>query len=172
MGQLSHAYTHTLVHYKRGLPDDIKDYERQHYINRVQFDFYSETYFYFFASVRDTIAQLINIYYDIGFIENEIHLNLNFLKKLQDTDIKNILKSFINNTLVTKDYRNTFAHRYLLTQEDYRPTITYENGSRTYSAGAGNAVKPSKLVAEIKSSLNHLATLLKELKPLLKAAEN
>jgi hypothetical protein len=109
LGSLEHAYTHALVHYHQGLPDDVNAYEHQHYINRVQFGYYGETYFYFFVSVRDTIAQLTNIYARAGFQDHQVYLNEKFFKKISDPDIRNMLEDFVKTTAGTVDIRNGLA---------------------------------------------------------------
>ncbi|WP_158797526.1 Cthe_2314 family HEPN domain-containing protein [Pedobacter sp. L105] len=163
LGNLDHSFTHALVHYNRGLPDDVKVYANDDYINRVQFGYYGETYFYFFVSVRDTIAQLINIYSKAGFEEHQIYLNDKFFKKINEVDLRKCLENFVKTTTEIVNIRNGLAHRYLLTHHDNRPTIKIQNGNPTYNAGTGTYIKSSELLTEIKKSFDHLAKFVDEL---------
>jgi phage pi2 protein 07 len=167
LGSLNHAYITALVHYNRGLPDDIKDYQYEHFVNRTQFSYYGETYFYFFISVRDTIAQLINVYFSMGISENKLFINEEFYKKIPDQNVKNLFVQFMTDTKLTSEFRNGLAHRFLLTQPDYRPSINYDKGM-VYEAGAGNSIRSSELNAEIKRSFLCIAKFLDNLRPLMK----
>jgi len=68
IGSLTHAYMNSMVHFKRGIPDDVELFENEHFINRVQFDFYAETFYYYYFTVRDNIAQILNIYFSLKTI--------------------------------------------------------------------------------------------------------
>ncbi|WP_147273604.1 Cthe_2314 family HEPN domain-containing protein [Pedobacter chinensis] len=54
-GGLLHTYHNAIVHYQRGVPDDFSNFEQNHYINRIQFDYYLEYFYHQFATVSDTI---------------------------------------------------------------------------------------------------------------------
>lgn len=164
LGSFNHAYTAALVHFKRGVPDELEDYQQEHYVNQVQFGYYGETYFYFFMSVRDTIAQLLNVYFDMGLKEDKLYINELFYKKITDMQVKDKFIQFMDDTKVSSDFRNGLAHRFLITHADHRPTISYDNGGMMYGAGRGDAIKSSELIAEIKRSFALMAQFLKDIK--------
>lgn len=166
LGSLRRAYDLALVNYNRGLPDDINEYQPSHYINRGQFGFYGETYFYFFISVRDTLAHLINVYCAMGIPEKRVYINKEFCNKIPDDLIKNLFTAFLADTEITSEYRNSLAHRYLPTQPDQRPRVSNEN-CKTYFGASGQEIKSSELLAEIKRSFSCLLDFLTALKPLL-----
>ena len=168
LGSLNHAYTTALVHFNRGVPDDIKDYQQEHYVNRTQFSYYGETYFYFFMSVRDTIAQLLNVYYDMKIKEDKLFINEQFYKKITDSKVENLFIQFMADTKVTSDFRNGLAHRFLITHADYRPSVSYDKGGMVYGAGRGDAIKSSELIAEIKRSFLCMAKFIDDLTLLIK----
>jgi hypothetical protein len=170
LGSLLRAYDLAMVNYNRGLPDDVKIYEPQHFVNRVQFGYYGETYFYFFISVRDTIAHLINIYFSMGVPEKRLFINEGFLKKIPADTVKECFTAFLADTELTSDYRNSLAHRYLPTQPDNRPMINHDNGT-TYFGASEDEIKSSELLAEIRRSFNSMVNLLNDLKTLLPLAD-
>jgi len=164
LGSLEHAYTTALVNHDRGLPDDIRQYKEEHYINRVQFGFYSETYFYFFGSVRDTVAQLVNIYANTRLQDHQVYFSDKFFKKIKDRNLKDLLIGFADLTARTADIRNSLAHRYLPTHDDNRPRITFQNGTPTLEVVRSERIKSSELLEEIKKSFRQLGDFLDALK--------
>ena len=164
IGSLSHAYTTALVNYNRGLPDEVKAYRHEHFVNRAQFGFYGESYFYFFMSVRDTIVQLINIYYGMGIAEDKLRISKELIKKIPNQQVGNLFTHFLADSELTSDYRNGLAHRFLLTQPDHRPTIHYDQGNMVYEAGAEKEITSSHLLAEIKRSMLCMSQFLDDLK--------
>lgn len=161
LGSLRHAYDLALINYNRGLPDDVKKYRQQHFVNRVQFGFYAETYFYFFISVRDTIAHLVNIYFSIGIPEKRLFMK-EFCAKIPDDAVRERFITFMTDTELTSEYRNSLAHRYLPTQPDQRPSVNHNNGT-TYFGATENEIKSSELLAEVKRSFKCMADFLGDL---------
>jgi hypothetical protein len=155
-----------LVHYNRGLPDDVQTYQHKHFINRTQFGYYGETYFYFFISVRDTIAQVTKVYFSMDIPENKLFLNDQFLRKITDQKVRDLFIQFQDDIKKTSDFRNGLAHRYLITQPDNRPTITYDKGMM-FGTGRGDEINSSELMAEIKRSMLCIAKFLDDLRPLM-----
>lgn len=167
IGSLSHAYTTALIHFNRGLPDDVKTYQHEHYVNRAQFGYYGETYFYFFISVRDTIAQLMNVYFALEIKEVKLFINEEFYRKIPNQEVKDLFAQFMLDTKQTSDFRNGLAHRFLITHPDRRPSISYEKGMM-FGAGRGDAITSSQLMAEIKRSMLCMAKFLDDLRSLMK----
>lgn len=164
---LIHAYSFALVNFNRGIPDNLETYKYYNYINRGQFDFYSETYFYFFIAVEDTIAQILNVYYETGLKEYQIELKEKYISKIPNTAIKNKIKQFLIDTEDVTNYRNRFTHRFLVTHPDYRPSIKEENGLTQFGAGTGEFTKSSDLANHIKISIEQLASFIADLSILI-----
>lgn len=167
IGSLTHSYALALVNFNRGAPDDLKSCNQENIVNRIQFDFYCETYFYFFASVRDVIAQIINVYYDIELDENKIHFKDTFISKISDISVKKRSNQFYLDTSDTINYRNKFTHRFLVTQPDYRISYSQEIGKEILSAGLGDFIKSSDLADQIKISLEQIAAFIADLSVLM-----
>jgi len=167
LGSLRRAYSNSIVHFNRGVPDDLSVYTDRNFINRTQFSYYGETYFYFFISVEDTIAHLVNIYFSIKIPEHKVAMNDALVTKIPDQIVKGLCKQLVLDTRLTKEFRNTMAHRFLLTQPDYRPSINCENGM-TFEARSSNGISPSELQTEIVRSYRCMAKFLTDLKPILK----
>ncbi|RYE29356.1 MAG: hypothetical protein EOP42_14550 [Sphingobacteriaceae bacterium] len=159
---LVNAYSIAIVNFNRGVPDDFKSFNDEIYINRIQFDFYCETYFYFFVSVQDTLWQILNIYYNIGLDEYKVFYD-KFIYKVTDQKVKDRVAQFRLTTKDISNFRNKFTHRFLLTFPDYRPSIKEENGNQILSSGIGNFTKSSKLAEQIKISLKHIAAFITDI---------
>jgi len=164
IGSLTHAYRNSKVHYDRGIPNDTRQFEHEHYINRIQFDFYAETFYYFFSSVRDNIAQILNVYFYLGISEHAIHLNGEFLKKISNVNVVMSLKKFMSDTQKASEYRNSFAHRYPITHPDNRTKIEEINGRQVFYSTEGNFVRTDDIAESTVNSLLSLSTFLIELK--------
>ena len=167
IGSLWHAYINTLTHYERGIPEREKEFDEHHYINRIQFDFYAETYYYFFSTVKDNIGQLLNVYFNIGLKENEVHFNSGFAGKLPSGDVRKVVKAFLKETQQTTNHRNSFTHRYPPNYPDNRDRFSETNGLLTFYSSSGEYVSTKMFRDNILSSQIALAKLLNQLKPLL-----
>lgn len=167
LGSLWHSYINCLTHYERGIPEKEEDYSDHHYINRIQFDFYAETYYYFYATVKDNLGQILNIYFDLGLTEGEIHFNGGFAGKLPSGDIRKNVKVFLKQTYQTALYRNSFTHRYPPNRRDNRDHLEENNGQLTFYSSTGEYVSPAMFRDNILSSQLALAELLNKLRALL-----
>jgi hypothetical protein len=165
---LSQAYLNALVHFQRGIPDKMDDFESQHYINRLQFDFYAETYYYLVAVVRDNIAQLLNVFYQLKIKETNIHFNESFADKLPII-VKTIVSEYIRESLQTMEYRNSFTHRFPPNHPDNRSHIEIVKGQTTYYSASGKRVTSRDFVDNIVFSQTCLADLLNRLRHILKS---
>lgn len=89
LAKLNNAYINIITNYYRGIPKNTTEFEKENYLNKIQFDFYLETLYYFLFSVRDIILQILNIYYNIGLEEYE----LSIFKKVKNgiTDSKLVI---------------------------------------------------------------------------------
>lgn len=166
IGSLSHTYINALVHFERGIPDNMNDFNEQHYFNRIQFDFFAETYYYFFSTVKDNIAQVLNVYFTLNLKETGIHFNDEFAKKLPNA-AKRIAEDFLSSTKQTVEYRNSFTHRYMPNHPDNRTIIKITRGQSTFYSATGNFVSSKEFQNNIVESQLALSTLLNGLQPML-----
>jgi len=163
---LSQAYLNALVHFQRGIPDDLNDFEEHQYINRLQFDFYVETYYYFFAVTTDNIAQMLNIFYGLGFKETSIHFNEKFATVLP-ANVRAEVERFFKSTRDAKEFRNSFTHRYPPNQVDNRSGVEINGDVATFFSARGKVIKSSDFKNNIVTSQRELANLLDSLRTLL-----
>jgi len=165
-GALAHTYENAIVHFTRGIPDKIKAYEHQNYINRMQFDYYAEIFYYHFATVKDTIAQLLNVYYQLGFDISKIYFK-DILIKIPNQKVKSILTNFARETELTTKYRNSYTHRTPINYPDTRSSIKLEESKLIYGSAPDSFVKSAVIKANLNITIHSVAKMLSELKKLL-----
>ena len=159
---LYQAYINTLTHYNRGVPDgENLTLTQENVINKIQFDFYSETFYYFFFSVRDVLAQILNIYYDLGMVDTDVTI---YKVKEKVQDVKPLLELFVTATKEASGIRNSFTHRFPINQPDSRTNLKTENKKMVLEFRGGNSTTPETIIKNINASLLHLSTLLEGLK--------
>lgn len=98
LGKLHEAYIYTMTHYSRGIGNKNSKFLEEDYLNKFLFDFYAETFYFLYFSVRDVVAQILNWYYSVGQSENETSFNKCFIKEIEDDEIKNTLNIFFTGT--------------------------------------------------------------------------
>ena len=115
------------THYSRGFADDwSKDTEKQA-INHILFEYYSEVFYYYYFSARDIIAQILSSYYSLSYKENEVSFNKTFINSMPDSTVQNLLMKFDEESNESKEFRNSFTHRYTPTLPDHRSIISEDN---------------------------------------------
>jgi hypothetical protein len=171
LGKLHESYVFLITHYNRGIPDDYTIHTDKESLNNFLFIFYTETFYYLFFSIRDMIAQIINVYCDINLSEEEIYFN-KFIPLIKNQEIKESFMSFKKLTKPTSDLRNNFTHRFPINHPDYRPTLETKDGKTIYIIGTGNYIKPSIFVNDVKSSLLILYNFINDLRNILKPTGN
>jgi len=168
-GSLMHTYHNAIIHFNRGVPDELESFtNKQHYINRVQFDYYAEYFYHHFSTVSDTIGQLLNVYFDIGQKVDKLHFNADFCEKLSDQNVISAIKTYFNETFLAKNYRNSFTHRTPINYPDTRSSISLEDGRYTYGSANHNFIKPSEIKDNLDLTILALSKFLKTLKSILK----
>lgn len=152
-GNLYSSYQNSLVHFHRIINASSEVDKNYKIVNRIQFDFFSEVYFYFFQGMKDTTAQILNLYFDLGLNEKQISFN-----KIQKRLIKNntavhiLSQKLLDNTEKATEIRNSFTHRFPSSYPDFRPTLTVANSSVTYNAGTGKHISIQEMADNIASS--------------------
>lgn len=162
MGDLYNTYCYLFTCFKKGVPDSTEDLNEENAINNYLFGYYVKIFYYFYIAVVDNIGQIINIYCDLNKKEWDVKFNL-LPKQIKNKEIKRLIENFIPAIEKTNKYRNSFAHRFPINHPDYRPIIS----AKTYAAGTGTYIKPSKIIEDIKHSLLELEKFTNELRNLL-----
>jgi len=161
---LYQSYINTITQYNRGIPDgEHISYNESNIVNRIQYGFYVETFYYTLSSVTDVLFQIVNVFMELGLSENGVSWKtLN--KKLAEGDLKTTLTSFQTAMHDSYQIRNSITHRYPLIRPDNRTTLTVEDGRNVLSFKWGMYSTPIEIRENITKSLEHLALLLIDLK--------
>jgi hypothetical protein len=162
-GSLRGAYFDALTHYRRGFPENHHECNDIENVNRILFDSNVEVFYYFFFVSCDVIAQILRINLKLKIDEYKLHFNNRFLKKLPEGELKKSIERFFESIKETREYRNSFAHRFPPNYPDYRVVTGIKNGRNTLSSGSGNFAKPSVILENIEDSLSALADFMNEL---------
>ncbi|MFD3002608.1 Cthe_2314 family HEPN domain-containing protein [Pontibacter toksunensis] len=170
---LFNAYINSVTHYNRGIPNKLENLEANQPINYVLFNFYLESFYSLFFSVGDVVAQLINVYYSLGFKErslkrgdnavsfhkvktNMVHLNQNLYKILDDFGVA---------TRKASNFRHNLTHAFPNNQSNHLISTTVNtNDGKIYGFHGGVATAPSEFMDNINESLEQLSVLMKDLR--------
>lgn len=157
IGKLSRTYSLAVVNFNRGIPERGQKFLKKHELNRIQFEYYCEIFYYFFFSTTDIIGQILNTHYDLGLKENGVQ----FKKlKLGEESVQILLDNFTKETSLANTYRNSFTHRYPLNLPDYRTSLEIKDNRHILGAGIGTVISPNEFISNMKSSLESLSSLL------------
>lgn len=164
--KVCHTFVFLSTHYSRGFSDDWRENTHKQVTNHILFEYYAEVFYYYFFSSRDILAQIICLYYSIGLKENEISFNQKFYNSIKDQSVKSILLIFDEETKDSKEFRNSFTHRFTPNIPDHRSVISQDN--RALNFGGGSYIQSSMIVDNINKSLNSLSGLMTQLKEFIK----
>ena len=169
LGNLRIAYVNASVHYERySLAKESKAAEK---IHKFQFDFYSETAYYFLFSVRDTIFQIINLYFDLKIEENEVGVNTIKIN-LRDKDLKVLIEGFVKEIKTASDIRNSFTHRFPDNQKDYRAEFDKKDFPGILRIGNGEEFQPKALMKNLNGAVNILSKFINDLRAFINVNSN
>ncbi|MCD4819108.1 MAG: hypothetical protein K8S23_10495 [Candidatus Cloacimonetes bacterium] len=163
IGKLNNAYINAITNYNRSIPENTAEFEKNNYLNKIQFDFYTETLYYFLFSVRDIILQIINVYYKLKMNEYDVCLRKLKKKKLNG-NIISLLVTLVNDLDSATKIRNAFTHRFPINQADYRTIFTKRDEKEILAAGTGKKLTPKEIMSNINKSLPVLSKFLEQLK--------
>jgi hypothetical protein len=164
--KVCHTYVFLSTHYSRGFSDDWRENTHKQAINHIMFEYYAEVFYYYFFSSRDIIAQILCIYFSVRLKENKILFNHTFFNSIKDLRVKSTLLKFEDETKDSKEFRNSFTHRFTPNIPDNRSVITQDNKALNF--GGGNFIQSEKIVNNINESLNFLSELMIQLKEFIK----
>jgi len=164
------SYEIAVANYKRGVSDPAEATQNEkQFANRWKFDYYSETFFYFFFSFQDQLAGFLNLYYFDEYEESRgLYLNEKFISRIPDKMVKESINLFLSSTDRAKELRNAFTHRFSPTAPDYRTTLKIVDGKKYYGLKGGESVSAQEIVANMKSSVGALSELMGNLSGLVK----
>lgn len=173
LGKLSESYINFITNFNRGVANSFAEYKESNTLNSILFNYYTETFYYFYISSRDYIGQIISVFCDLRKKDNEVDFN-KLKTQITNDKIKAIILEFTDALNKTGNYRNTFTHRYPANFPDFRPKVTEEdfpliNGNKSkkrkiYQAGSGKYTKPIEFVENINESLKILETFINKLR--------
>jgi hypothetical protein len=164
--KVCHTYVFLSTHYSRGFSDDWRENTHKQAINHIMFEYYAEVFYYYFFSSRDIIAQILCIYFSVRLKENKILFNQPFFNSIKDQRVKSTLLKFEEGTKDSKEFRNSFTHRFTPNIPDNRSVISQDNKALNF--GGGNFIQSEKIVNNINESLNSLSKLMTQLKEFIK----
>ncbi len=164
LGKLREAYLIAITSYNRGFSDELSENSTPQHLNRFMFDFYAEVFYYFLVSSRDTIFQILNELYGIGFEEGKVEYKNKFKKEVEKYDVAPLLQAFMDHKFIENaiKYRNAFTHRFNPRQNDHRSKVE----QNVYQMGRGQKIDSETMVSNMKEVLKLLSNLLNELKPI------
>ncbi|WP_321308932.1 Cthe_2314 family HEPN domain-containing protein [Marinifilum fragile] len=168
--KLQASYVYTKTHYERGIPEDEENFTNTNYINRTQFDFYIEVFYYYFISTRDILFQIVNIYYDFGLKERGVNYK-NLIQEKVNKEVIDLLDKFNKNISDSSEIRNSITHRYPLNHDDCRTEFDDRSEDYIYlTFKTKKAISRLELIEDMNRSLTHLSEFVNQLKKNMKKA--
>ena len=167
LGKLKETHMFLLTHFDRGFQENHLDCKDEELVDHILFDYYAEIFYYFFFSTRDTLAQVLNLYFDLKMSDFAVRFE-SVISSIEDKEIKVLLEHFHKTTKTANNYRNSLTHRFPINQKDHRTELkTNQDGNKQISIKGGNYVESDKLLININEVSNKLSELLSDLKIVL-----
>ncbi len=164
LGKLSETKLFLTTHFDRGFKERPLECKNQELVDRMLFDYFAEIFYNFFFSSLDTLAHVLNHFYNLNIEENKVSFGWILFSKINQLEIKNKLKEFNSSIKEAREFRNSFNHRFPVNHKDYR--IKKED-NKTFSEGFGKIIPSKDIIKNINDSTNLFNGLLKELKSIL-----
>ena len=167
LGKLKETHLFLLTHFDRGFQEEHLDCNDEELVDHILFDYYAEIFYYFFFSTRDTLAQVLNLYFDLNMSDFAVRFE-SVIKSMKNKEIKVLLEQFYKSTKTSNDYRNSLTHRFPINQKDYRTELKInQDGNKQISVKGGNYIESDKILLNINDVSNKLSKLLCDLKNIL-----
>ncbi len=164
-GKLKNSYLHAVVNFNRGLGGHKMLHVKEVRVAKFQFDFYSESFYYYFFATRDVIFQVINLY--IGGTLKEKDVDIRRLKEVIDPPLSDTLEKFLTNTEDASKIRNHFAHKFPVNTRDNRPSIEKKKDKIIYMSGTGAFTSSEKIMNNMNRSTESLVGFVEELRDIM-----
>lgn len=168
LGRLQETYIYLKTAEKRGFKEDYTENKKHNIVNRFQFDYHSEMFYYYFFSTRDIIAQIIRVFYNLDIDENKIYFNDQFISKIKESTLKDVLNEFYQLTKSANDYRNSLTHRFPENIEDNRVNINTIENVKRINFGSSKYLSCDAISQNMTYILGSLNELMLELKKTIK----
>ncbi|MCK0190447.1 Cthe_2314 family HEPN domain-containing protein [Arenibacter sp. F20364] len=138
-------------------------------VDHILFDYYAEIFYYFYFSARDTIAQLLNVYLDLGILEHRVTFGSVVNSAInKNVEIKELLDLFYKSTEIGNNYRNSLTHKFPINQKDYRTILEVTpDGKKQISLKGGDSLESDKVLDNINEIFGNLSKFLIDLKYIL-----
>lgn len=169
IGDLQTAYVYVLVHFRRGIPTTAEDYISNVSIrpNHDNLKFYLAYLHYIIVSIVDNILQTINLYFDLGLKENQIHKD-KIIKKLREKGFDKVaidIKEFYDDFAKYSNVRNALAHCFSPLFIDRRSVLDEKLPDRKITLGGNNEFPDFEAeILSVEKSFSHLRSFMKKLK--------
>ncbi len=171
LGKLKETHLFLLTHFGRDFKENHLDCNEEELVDHILFDYYAEIFYYFYFSTRDTIAQLLNVYFDLGIPEGEVKFK-SVIIALDNIEIKESLELFYKLTEKGNNYRNSLTHKFPITQKDYRSEFKVtRDGNEQISIKGGEYLESDKILLNINEISSNLSKLLIDLKNIIEKQE-
>lgn len=167
IGSLRFAFVNTYVDFQRNSENINGQNDPNGSIHEFLIGFYAETTYYFIISIRDIISQILNVYLDLGFVNEKFSYKV-FEEKVKSAECisKSISKTITEFSLElynASEIRNSLTHRYPKTQKDFR--IKYEPKHTSLKRGGSVPYySQQEIMDNIQFSLEALKRFIDQLK--------
>jgi len=160
LGKLHETYVYLHTHYHRGFEEDILKCNKTQAVNKLQFQYYTEVFYYFYVSTKDIIYQIINLYNKNDLPEDNVTSRNLKSKLMQSSLIREELIQFEDKINSFLKNRNAFAHRFTPSLPDYKT----EYRDKTIEFKSGEFLNDKDIFLEINLSLSALRQFIEKLK--------
>lgn len=162
--KLRETYMYLSIYLERGFPDNPNKCDEEEIIDYANFNYYSEVFYYYFFSTRDVLAQILNVFYDIGLLEDERRFNKKIYKAISHAKVKIVLANFKAKTSSASENRNSLAHGFPINEPDYRSSLSIDRKNKTFLKGSGKMKSSVEIKNNIDFIWKELDALIIELK--------
>ncbi|WP_242404109.1 Cthe_2314 family HEPN domain-containing protein [Formosa agariphila] len=125
---------------------------------------YVEIYYYFFFSSLETLAHILNYFFDMGKNESQVKFWGKLFSEIESNPIKQQLISFNESIKETIEKRNSFTHRFPQNENDFRTTLTTTEGRNLLQCNMRKRIKNEEFLQNITESSKLLESLINNLK--------
>lgn len=167
-GKLYHSYSNMIANYNRGIVKDLSKADtNESFVNTFQFDFFAEIFYYYFFSSLDIIAYILKEYFQLQIKkERFIAFKKDFLEQIIPLKVR--LIDIYNKLEKSRDIRNSFAHRFTPTQNNYKTAVEQTEKREIMEFNFGKQYEYSEIRDDALKSLNILSEMMSELREFMK----
>lgn len=164
LGRLRETFWYLIIIYERGFDDVYKNCNDEEIVNKVQFSYYSEIFYYLFFSTRDVVGQFLNCLHDLKINEENLKFSNESFSKIKSESLKKSIRDFLNKTREANGYRNSFTHRFPIDVPDRRSTIEHHEDKSVMSRRTGSFKASADIMKNMTEISKALSTFLETIK--------